>query len=494
LKPDTMGALLASDGHDLQQSVEGLFCTGRVRTDTKYSTSFSPIVPSSASCGVDSKPLFLRMLPEVHVHIAWMMTAGAAGANSMADVCMLSASCWELSLSLQRKPNQLWVRKLNDILGYGVWGGNSPNSVGRNLEPKQLCIRLLATERLLQIAISSCDWLALVDALEVLASVSVRSLGPLLHVFQALFRLQRLHPTLQALQWLWDLASGQGKPWSAATQRRSDVVRLDILRQWLHDHASAAVVPWHQLWSTLYDGLFTEEAQGKFAGWAGHAAALLLLVSECAPQQLSGGLGAIVPAPELAAVIEAALHHEGEGVSQLWTILLLFLVRCMQMQLFPKPDGSLNGWQGMTIAWPRAQLETDFGWPLPPSLTACGGAEELVFPRLHVDRRWMHTQHGTRGPRDGDDALRATVQLDARLNMKVGYFSGYWIEHGDMPPLPARVFTLNALSQGLQEWMENTTAVSSRRHESHHETVEIFGVAGGGDSDIIRCFCLRRPP
>lgn len=449
----------------------------------------------------------MSLLPEVHLEITWTMVAGVAPA-SMADACALSASCSELSSRLQDMHSQLWVRKLDCILGKHSWVKYSPQSLGHKVAPRQLCIWLLAAARLLRNALTCCDWLALVDALEVLATAGIGTARLLVPVLQSLVWMQEQPSTLQALQWLWDLAVGRARPWSGFARPTAEVVQLDRLRQWLHEYTSPAILPWHELelfrQNASFDGVFPQATQDLFTERVSRAAAFMLLVTECSPPPLDGGLGMIVSTAELASAVQAASCREGDAISYLWACSLLLLARCLRSQLSAaRTDTELSsgGWHGISLSWqptqmPLGQVGLSLSDPLPPapSLIAGGGVELLHFPELYVDRWWMHTQHGTRGLLDGGRP-QATVQFDVRLDPRAGYFLGSWIEYGGAKPLPARVFALSAWSKGLREWMSPTSLARDIRDQAlDGNMVELFGVAGSATSEMIRCFHLSRCP
>lgn len=473
---------------------------------------------------------FLRLPVDVHLGIAWAIAAGSA---SMADVYALGTACWELSSCLRDSHHQLWIRKADVILGgSGLGSGMLP------LSPRQVCIRLLVVGRLLQSALTSCDWLALFDASEVLISTNLLGreawrganvTAQLVLMHRVLVRLHGQPPTLQALQWLLDLATGRERPWSGASRPGDEVIGLDRLREWLHLHVSVSILPWHRLEAfrldASYDGLFPRHVWGGLAGRVRHAAAALLLAVECAPPPPDGGLQAVAPLAELAVGVEWALRCEGrEDAQRFWAPGLLLLARCLQ--LLQRRNGMVavwedlgaeaeaadafirvpvrqycGSWHGVAVAWqPAAAVEADgAAWPqpLPEHQVTPEAVEALMFPRLFLDERWLHSQHGKRGPLGGSQASRqvATVQVDARFNRQMGCFVGHWIEYGiSSTPLPVRAFPLGAGCGGLREWMKPfvSVVISVDGQVSPDEVTELFGVAGGVTGDILRCFHLTR--
>lgn len=468
--------------------------------------------PPSADRGASPephRPPILQLSADLLLRIAWTSAAGAA---HVADCCALSVACGELWSAVQDARCPLWGRKLDAILALGRCDPRAPWPRRAHLGPRPLCIRLLAAGRLLRSSLTCCDWLALYDANEVLHAAGAADPRLLLVVIRGMLAMQAQPPTLQALQWLWDLASGIARPWSGVARPTPATVQLDRLRQWLHCHVSRTIVPWHQLQAfrldDSYDGLFPEIAQRVLSEQVSRIATFLLLAAECAAPPSGSELGRVASVAELAAAVEGTLASESGSHEQVWALVLLLFARLLRA--LPAHVGRPErgcGWRGVAVTWPTcssrlqaaAQVSRDGLPPPPPLLAAGGGVEELSFPGLVVDRRWLHTQHGTVSAL-GSDRPPAAAQLDARFDARSSCFVGPWLDHGSARQLTAKVFVLNAWSGGLRHWLDETSGELSESRFSQldvadaAEVSELFGVAGGPSSASVRCFHLARAP
>jgi len=340
---------------------------------------------------------------------------------------------------------------------------------------------------------------------------------PLPLALRALLALQRQPPTQQALRWLWDLALGQERPWSGASRPAAEVMRLDGLREWLHRFVTVSVLPWHRLEAfrldPSYEGLFPEEAQHAFSQEVGLVAASLLLAVECTPTPSNGGLEAVLSTAELVSGILAALQSGEDAGERARVLALLLLARCLRSRealslAQSRPDD--RGWRGIVVACPPTALprpDAAGGTWRPPGgppedLAASGLVERLCFPGLDVDRLWLHSQYGTRGPTDTSAAARATVQLDAKFHPQAGCFLGQWTELHGSEPLPLRAFPVAAPHEGLCDWVSAASSAGQGQHlpgqgagraggartpcttppAGPGAILELFGVVGGSAS------------
>mmetsp|Transcript_1345 Transcript_1345/g.3868 ORF Transcript_1345/g.3868 Transcript_1345/m.3868 type:complete len:503 (-) Transcript_1345:205-1713(-) len=481
-----------------EASLRSFLCTVRKQTECRR---------HQKSCS--SRPATIVLLPpDAHLRIAWAVAAGRA---RMTEACAFSMTCSELFSVLQEPHHRLWAWKVGSILSVGKSGSSSRTN---SITPRLLCISLLIVGRLLQSALTNCDWLALFDVSEVLLSVGLSShqagqgaapAAPFFVTLRALLGAQCQPPTPQALRWLWDLAIRRERPWSGASRPTAEVVHLDGLRGWLHRHVAASILPWHKLKAfrldSSYDGLFPQEAQDTFAGAVGCTAAALLFVAECLPMPSDACVEAVVSSAELVAAVEAVSRCREDSIARSCSLTLLLLARCLRLcdLLGPREyDAGRGGWHGITVSWlpdanPRPEASAE-GRHLPEDLVSTGVAERLSFPELQVDQRWIHSQHGSRQHAGGSTAERVTAQMDARFDSQEGCYLGHWIEHDGSEPLPLRAFPFAVLHEGLREWvaLRAGRGITTKAASTTGLVRELFGMAGGRSGEVLRCFHLAR--
>lgn len=454
----------------------------------------------------DSGPL-LQMPHEVLLRIEWASASGSSGAG---DLCSLALCCYSLSERLQRDDPEgtgnihpLWGRKLQGLLGQGRWGNRAPFPPNAGLSSRQQCIWLLVMVRLLGSAVTSCDWMALVDIEAMLATARIRGVGAVSVTFHCLMAKQPHAPTLQGIHWLWDLAAGHSQPWARGYSSRptQEVVQLDRLRRWLHENVSEVIVPWHDhtefAVEQSYGSLFDVATRARFQASSVILAAFSILAIQCS-SPVPSGLEAAVPLAELALFLEGSLKSSDGGEDdnrpgQLrWRVAtLLLLARCLssvtgsQCYSALSDEGSV-GWRGLCLHWRVGSRN---------NLNLQDDLKPLHFPDLWADERWLHSQRGiqVRTAQSGPPPLvdPPVVQFDAKWDRDTHSYLGEWMDAGLGVSLPVRLFVLEPAWGGLLRWIVKTTKESLGHRDIGPE---VLGVIGGPNCHACGVLHISRPP
>jgi len=506
-------------------SVLGCYCT-RVRSNLPIRELEAQHAALRASLRIHNdkteRPPLVKTSLELRLRIVWVLVAGT---YQLTDFVALSSTCFEIRHCFMSPAFPVWRHKLDELMGPGKWGVTCPCPLGNGRDPRSICIRFLVALRLLHSALTTCDWLALYDLSELLKVAGVRVAALVVSCIIVLLEQQECAPTLQAIQWLWDLAGKRSMPWKMHARKLADANKLDNIRAWLHRNVSPSIKPRSMIEiDSVFPSIYTNLLENDFSSRISSLSSFLLLATEFRANLGSEhGIHTVFSVSDLALFVEVALRDQGfhntdtdteaakaPTAPEVWALLLTLLVRCHHLQELQTNDtrtqfsrdgenqgtkSSTSGWHGVTISWqpvlfgrsgPSVHAHTvhDFmqveRLPPPPRLSSID-VKDLDFPDFLCETKWVHGQQGHMRVRHAG-LLRedSTARLDARYDTTAQCFVGHWIEQGMYRPMTMRAFNLFQPNLNLSSWM-----CSSRVGAP-----ELFGVAWDSEGVLVRCFHL----
>eukprot|EP00928_Gymnodinium_smaydae_P088296 TRINITY_DN72408_c0_g1_i1.p1 TRINITY_DN72408_c0_g1~~TRINITY_DN72408_c0_g1_i1.p1 ORF type:complete len:512 (+),score=49.96 TRINITY_DN72408_c0_g1_i1:57-1538(+) len=462
------------DGDDFRERISNVLCTTRGKKNHPRPLPLRvKLARRFGTLSHQSSPL-VHLDIDLRRRIVWALVAGG---NCMKIACALSATCYDMSECFQTEKCWLWESKVSALLG---------QRRRRGVGSKTQCIGFMSARRFLHCALTCCDWLALVEAHEVLEAVGMGRAELLVPAYQALLSNLALPLSLQILHWLWDLATGERQPWSSTFRPTEETLQLEHVRSFAKDSLSASIELRRDLEA------FDHMDEMSMKDCLSCSAALILVAAECTARShiMLNDFGMVAKLIDIEAAIQAVLkgfHRTGQHRDTLWMLVMLLLTRVYQhsesqsLSLLCSQDLDLEpGWHG--IALPGQSVGTS------------QNIERVEFPQLCVDmqRGWLHTQNGTLSPtqmrRVGSEGHYEfnepkTWQLDARFCTDLACFFGQLVEIGaSFDSLPAYVLPLQSDVGGLRQWTLQDDAFScSKHHLAAKEDVvveELIGIIG----------------
>ncbi|CAE7297292.1 unnamed protein product [Symbiodinium natans] len=411
-----------------------------------------------------TKPLLVQLTPDVLFHVLWCLAGGLGDVRSFQAAMALRSAGRGLREALDQSP--FWQRKVHCMLA----PRSHPQLQLDFVEPckgRRLCVTLLCAARLLQ-HVLSCDWIALHDVHVLLKGLGLTCEWSMVLLLRQLvaFSMDIFPPP--SVHWLRDLLEGFVAPWERCSPPPL-VKELEGFRDWLQRNVSEEIWSWRRLAETtaFYDDALSKKHQRKYASKAMQVAAWVLLVREFFVHNVGYGGPQVPGAQAISPRLKARLR--GDRLSQTWVVPLL-LVEPLRRQRTEVAEG---WWNGLALTEDHTQDQRN-------TSINVGSSTVLRFPKLSLDRWWIHSQRGVAS----SAASSKWVQLDARLDAS-GIYSGQWVEEDLRWPLDSTVFTLAGGTSFLS--MVSPEAPSKG-------LVEVFGLAAAqheGDV-VLRCFYLVR--
>lgn len=344
-------------------------------------------------------------------------------------------------------------------------------------------------------AFNVCEWTAVFKICALSQAIGINGIGSKASLLCAVCAVDNVRPSSQALQWLWELASGWQSPWNRG-----------IISEGVSPHVS-----------TMGSGISTSDAIRS-------TAVFLLFATDCV--SLSASCFSTVHSFEIAVAIENAVSQvtpqpTAEHEKRLGILILWFLARWQRSfgECLDKLSGEPQvGWHGFGVKWTRG---------VPDRAVARAGIIQhdpqngfwdvavLNFPRLSLDHRrgWLHSDGGSQRIVSSSESSHQLAQFDARYSSESRCYHGHWLG-GAAPsqPLPLRVYTLNSRVCSLKAFIAPSYATYSSDVKRGYVdafsetaepiqrpafpkdgiTVELFGVAGGIKCHSFHCFHVRK--